>query len=66
MGYAAVMVIAGVAMSAFGGLGGVANGQETASQAAVTEADRGGQLYLTSCASCHGAQGAGGPGSRHP
>ena len=49
-----------VALTALGGLGGTASAQEVASAAAVTIAGRGEELFLTSCASCHGPQGQGG------
>jgi ubiquinol-cytochrome c reductase cytochrome c subunit len=55
------MATVGLALTALGGLGGIASAQEVPSQVAVTVAGRGEELFLTSCASCHGPQGQGGP-----
>ncbi len=63
------MAIVGIVLATVGGVGGgVASAQEAGSGAAVTVAGRGEELFLTSCASCHGPQGAGGaagPDIRH-
>ena len=57
------MATVGLVLTAAGGLaGGIVTAQETTPAAAVTVAGRGEELFLTSCASCHGPQGAGGPG----
>ncbi len=57
------MTTVGLVLTAAGGLaGGIVTAQETTPAAAVTVAGRGEELFLTSCASCHGPQGAGGPG----
>ena len=61
-GYVALIAIVGAAITAVGGLGAVASAQEAPSSAGVTVAGRGEELFLTTCASCHGPQGQGGPG----
>ena len=40
----------------------MASAQEATSSAGVSVAGRGEELFLTTCASCHGPQGQGGPG----
>ncbi len=60
IGYAAVLVAGSLAIAVAGTVAGAVVPKPAASAVAgVTEADRGGQLFLTSCAACHGPQGAG-------
>jgi ubiquinol-cytochrome c reductase cytochrome c subunit len=59
VGYLGGLGIVGVVVMALGGLGGVVSAREAAAPAAVTVAGRGEELFLTSCASCHGPQGQG-------
>ncbi len=55
------MATVGIVWTAAGSLAGaVASAQERTPVAAVTVAGRGEELFLTSCASCHGPQGQGG------
>ncbi len=60
-GYVALIAIVGAAITAVGGFGAVASAQEATSSAGVSVAGRGEELFLTTCASCHGPQGQGGP-----
>lgn len=58
--YGALLLVGGLGLGVVAGVVSAATtplGQVSAQ--AVTEAGRGGQLYLTSCAACHGVQGAG-------
>jgi quinol---cytochrome-c reductase cytochrome c subunit len=58
--YAAVLVAGSLAIAVAGTVVGAVVPKAAASPAAgVTEVDRGNQLFLTSCAACHGSQGAG-------
>lgn len=58
--YVAALVAGAAGLGLVGGIVSAASAPIGRPDAqAVTEAGRGGQLYLTSCASCHGAQGAG-------
>jgi ubiquinol-cytochrome c reductase cytochrome c subunit len=60
IGYAAILLAGSLAIAVAGTVAGaVAPGASAPAGAGVTEADRGGQLFLTSCAACHGPQGAG-------
>ncbi len=60
LGYAAILVAGSLAIAVAGNVAGaVAPTSAAPAGAGVTEADRGGQLFITSCAACHGPQGAG-------
>ncbi len=60
VGYVALFAIMLVAFSAAGAvLGAVTPSTPSVETAAVTLAGRGEQLFLTSCAACHGPQGSG-------
>ena len=60
IGYAAILLAGSLAIAVAGTVAGAVIPKSTAPVGAgVTEADRGGQLFLTSCAACHGSQGAG-------
>ncbi len=60
VGYAAIMGLLALAFAAANVvLGASSSSAPTARQATVTVASRGEQLFLTSCAACHGPQGAG-------
>ncbi len=58
--YAAVLVAGSLAIAVAGTVAGAVLPKATATAGAgVIEVDRGSQLFLTSCAACHGSQGAG-------
>ncbi len=58
--YAAVLLAGSLAVAAAGTVvGALVPAAAAPAGAGVTEAERGGQLFLTSCAACHGPQGAG-------
>jgi ubiquinol-cytochrome c reductase cytochrome c subunit len=58
--YAALLVAGALAIAVAGTVAGaVAQPARHATTAGVTEAGRGADLFLTSCAACHGPQGAG-------
>lgn len=60
IGYAAVLLAGSLAIAVAGTVAGAVAPKSAAPVGGgVTEADRGGQLFLTSCAACHGPQGAG-------
>ncbi len=64
VGYAAIFGLLLLALGAAGAAAGASSGGAASADpqpvaGAVTEVDRGEQLFLTSCAACHGPQGAG-------